>query len=170
MPVRQALLRLVNDDLLATSSRGFRVPVLDAGQIREVFQLRRILEPAAAAIVARTADPEGLSQQLGLAINIAKVAIVNLDSDIMFSANAAFRRAWLQCVGNDRLVRMIALSADHANQVRFSNTQDVSSYGYTLAELKKLAAALTSRHAGLAEQAMFDFLLAAEQAYFYRQG
>lgn len=168
MPVRQALLRLVNDGLLITSSRGFRVPVLNAQQIREVFQLRRILEPAAAAIVARNAEPVALGQQLGLAIDIAKVAIVNLDSDIMFSSNAAFRRAWLQCVGNERLVRMIALSADHANQVRFSNTRDVSSYGYTLSELKKLASALTGGDAAIAEQTMFDFLLLAETAYFER--
>ncbi|MGX7000842.1 GntR family transcriptional regulator [Caballeronia sp. KNU42] len=168
MPVRQALLRLVNDGLLNTTTRGFQVPVLSDAEIREIFEVRRVLEPAAAAMVVAVADPDQLRASLTKAVDIAKVALTHHDTAIMVSANTAFRRAWLQCVRNERLLQMIAMSADHANQVRFSNTQDIENYETTISELEKLAGALTSGDSSRAQAAMFNFLLAAESAYFSR--
>jgi DNA-binding GntR family transcriptional regulator len=168
MPVRQALLRLVNDGLLNTTTRGFQVPVLSDAEIREIFEVRRVLEPAAAAMVVAVADPDQLRASLTKAVDIAKVALTHHDTALMVSANTAFRRAWLQCVRNERLLQMIAMSADHANQVRFSNTQDIENYENTISELEKLAGALTSGESSRAQTAMFNFLLAAESAYFSR--
>ncbi|MFJ9993554.1 GntR family transcriptional regulator [Pseudomonas putida] len=168
MPVRQAMLRLVNEGFLEGTSRGFRVPVLTDAQIRDVFEARRILEPAAAAMVARAGDAQ-LAEQLNNAIEIAKTAIVALDSDIMFTANAAFRRAWLSQVQNKRVLELIENLADHANQVRFSNVRDVANFGVTVVELKKLAAALTSGCAETAQQAVYQFLVISEEFYFKRR-
>jgi len=37
MPVRQALLRLVNEGLLNSTTRGFQVPVLTDAMVRDIF-------------------------------------------------------------------------------------------------------------------------------------
>ncbi|MDR3098821.1 MAG: GntR family transcriptional regulator [Paraburkholderia sp.] len=169
MPVRQALLRLVNEGLLNGTTRGFQVPVMTDAMVRDVFELRRILEPAAAALVVATADHKQLHAALSKAIDLAKVAMTHNDPALMFSANASFRHAWLQCVRNERLVSMIAMSADHANQVRFSNTQDTANFARTVAALEQLSEALTSGDAERARGVMHTFLLAAEAAYFERR-
>lgn len=169
MPVRQALLRLVNEGLLNGTTRGFQVPVLTDAMVRDVFELRRILEPSAAALAVSVADRTQLRAALSKAIDLAKVAMVHKDSALMFNANASFRRAWLQCVHNERLLDAIAMSADHANQVRFANTSDTNGYENTVQALEKLGDALTSGEPERARTVMQDFLRAAEAAYFVRR-
>ncbi|MEM5330416.1 GntR family transcriptional regulator [Paraburkholderia sp. JHI2823] len=169
MPVRQALLRLVNEGLLNGTSRGFQVPVMTDAMIRDVFEVRRILEPAAAALVASSANPDLLRAALSKAVDLAKVAMAHDDPVLMFGAHASFRHAWMQCVRNERLVNAIAMSADHANQVRFENTRDVASYPEVVTYLEKLSDALTSGDPEQARRAMNDFLLLAEETYFRRR-
>jgi DNA-binding GntR family transcriptional regulator len=169
MPVRQALLRLVNEGLLNSTTRGFQVPILTDAMVRDVFELRRILEPAAAALVTTSANLDLLRAALSKAVDLARVATAHSDPAIMFNANASFRHAWMQCLRNDRLISAIAMSADHANQVRFANTQDTASYPEVITYLEKLSDALTSGDPEQARSAMSDFLLLAEAAYFRRR-
>ena len=49
MPVRQALLRLVSEGYLIGTTRGFVTPTLTNDDIHEIFEVRRLLEPSAAA-------------------------------------------------------------------------------------------------------------------------
>ena len=53
MPVREALMQLVSEGYLESTSRGFALPNLTPDRIAEVFVLRRLLEPHAVAGVAR---------------------------------------------------------------------------------------------------------------------
>src|SRR5215211_1822900 len=53
MPVREALLQLVNEGYLVGTTRGFMVPVLTQDDIRDIFEVRKLLEPRAAAHAAR---------------------------------------------------------------------------------------------------------------------
>jgi len=169
MPVRQALLRLVNEGLLNSTTRGFQVPVLTDAMVRDIFELRRILEPAAAALAVNIADRDQLHAGLSKAIDLAKVAMVHKDAALMFSANASFRQAWLQCVHNERLLDAIAMSADHANQVRFANTSDTDNYQATVEALEKLGKALTSGDPEYARTEMVGFLKLAEASYCLRR-
>ena len=50
MPVRDALMRLAHEGYLASSTRGFTLPELTPRQILEIFELRRLIEPRAAAL------------------------------------------------------------------------------------------------------------------------
>ena len=43
MPVREALLRLANEGYLVGTTRGFTVPRLSLDDIREIFEVRRLL-------------------------------------------------------------------------------------------------------------------------------
>ena len=58
MPVRDAMMRLVHEGYLTTSSRGFKLPVWDKESVLEVFELRRLLEPRAAGLAVQNATPE----------------------------------------------------------------------------------------------------------------
>lgn len=68
MPVRQALLRLVSDGYLVGTTRGFVVPTLTSDDVHELFELRRLLEPSAAAgTVATLGDDEDAALKIGRA-------------------------------------------------------------------------------------------------------
>jgi DNA-binding GntR family transcriptional regulator len=56
MPVREALLQLVNEGYLVGTTRGFMVPTLTLEDVREIFEVRKLLEPRAAAHAARDLD------------------------------------------------------------------------------------------------------------------
>ena len=53
MPVREALMQLVHDGMIESTSRGFVLRRYSDREIEEIFEIRRLLEPAAAAIAAK---------------------------------------------------------------------------------------------------------------------
>ncbi|MEJ2378309.1 MAG: GntR family transcriptional regulator [Pseudolabrys sp.] len=53
VPVREALLQLVNEGYLVGTTRGFVLPKLSAQDIGDIFEVRKLLEPRAAANAAR---------------------------------------------------------------------------------------------------------------------
>src|ERR1700681_4118239 len=57
MPAREALLRLANEGYLVGTTRGFVTPKLSLEDIRDIFAVRRLLEPQAAANAARDLAP-----------------------------------------------------------------------------------------------------------------
>src|SRR5215475_7451031 len=54
-PAREALALLTRDGILVHEGRGFRIPVFDAQQITEVFEIRQRLEPYAVRVVCQRA-------------------------------------------------------------------------------------------------------------------
>ncbi len=60
MPVRDALMRLAHEGYLASSTRGFTLPELTPRQILEIFELRRLIEPRAAALATYALTEEDL--------------------------------------------------------------------------------------------------------------
>src|SRR5690349_11259312 len=59
MPAREALLRLANEGYLVGTTRGFVTPTLSLDDIRDIFEVRKLLEPRAAANAARDLDDAG---------------------------------------------------------------------------------------------------------------
>lgn len=53
-PIREALLRLEQDGLLVRTTRGMRVPLRTVDEVTNLYEVCAVLEPEAAAIVART--------------------------------------------------------------------------------------------------------------------
>ncbi|TKB33417.1 MAG: GntR family transcriptional regulator, partial [Mesorhizobium sp.] len=49
MPVRDALMQLVHEGYLVGTTRGFTLPTLTATDVADIFEVRRLLEPRAAA-------------------------------------------------------------------------------------------------------------------------
>src|ERR1700734_51153 len=57
MPVREALLQLAHEGYLIGTSRRFMIATLTPGEIADIFEVRRLLEPRAAANAARDLTP-----------------------------------------------------------------------------------------------------------------
>ena len=59
MPVREALLQLMNEGYLVGTTRGFALPKLTPEDVNDIFEVRKLIEPRAAANAARDLDDQG---------------------------------------------------------------------------------------------------------------
>ena len=116
-PVRMALIRLAHDGLVrAIPRRGYRVTPVTLKDIHDVFELRLMLEPAAARMAAGKIDALRLrvldeACRAGYQSNDIKSITRFLD------ANAAFHVAIAQAAGNQRLAIMIAQLLDQMTRL-----------------------------------------------------
>ncbi|MCY7308605.1 MAG: GntR family transcriptional regulator [Rhodoferax sp.] len=165
MPARDALLRLLNEGYLLATTRGFVAPSLSLDDIREIFEVRRLLEPEAVASVARDVDDATLAR-LAAALQQARQATSQDDGDKMVLANMAYREAWLGRVSNKRLAATIARFVDHVQTVRRATLSNAPTRAIVLDGLTRVHAALCERDARKARKCMTDFMLAAEKAFF----
>ena len=165
MPARDALLRLVTEGYLVGTTRGFVVPVLSLDDVREIFEVRRLLEPAAIASVAKQIDA-GAVDELNKALKRARQAALNNDGEEMTLANMAFRDTWLSRVKNKRLSATIARFVDHVQTVRINTLGSADTRQVVVDGMERLHEALINRDNVQARQRMMDFMTAAERAYF----
>lgn len=151
-PVREALLRLAQEDLVtATGSRGFAVPRLTLDDFEHLFELRRLLEPAAFVSVARTGRAEAMAE------SIARGEQAHERGDIpgFGQANADFRSAWFGQVGNPRLLTALRLYDDHFIHLRRQTHLSQEVRAILLKGHREMTAAV-ARHDPAAAQAAID--------------
>jgi len=165
MPVRQALLRLVNDGYLIGTTRGFVVPTLTSDDIHEIFEVRRLLEPAAAASAAAVLI-DAQEAALEAAYKKMRRGFDKRSAAVMIDANIEFRDVWLSAVQNERLKATIARFVDHAQQVRLGTLNNRGTQKIALDGMRALVEGFVERDAKLVKTAMLEFILSAEQQYF----
>lgn len=165
MPARDALLRLANEGYLVGTTRGFITPTLSLEDVRDIFEVRRLLEPAALASVARQIDDATLAE-LAQALERARRAAQGNDGDAMTLANMAFRDAWLGRVKNRRLAATIARFVDHVQTVRINTLGSAETRQVVVDGLQAILEALRARDSVRTRARMADFMAAAERAYF----
>jgi DNA-binding GntR family transcriptional regulator len=117
MPVREALMQLVHDGAIESTTRGFMLRRYSDQEIADIFEIRRLLEPAAAEIAAgkMTESALGIMEsaiQAGIAASAAN------DFTDFVVANAAFREAWMAQVPNKQLIAALARYFDHVQVIR----------------------------------------------------
>lgn len=117
MPVREALMQLVHDGMIESTSRGFILRRYSDEEIEEIFEIRRLLEPAAASIAAKKMTDEALTI-MDAAIRDGTRASNADDFTAFVVANAAFRRAWMGQVPNTQLIAALARYIDHVQIIR----------------------------------------------------
>lgn len=171
MPVREALLRLANDGYVTSTTRGFMLSRLEHEDITDIFEVRRLIEPRAAANAARdlTAADHAV---LTAALEDARAAIAARDITRLAQANVVFRHTWLGAVRNTRLAETISRFADQVQFIRGVTLDDPHVQQIVLVGLTRLHAAFLARDAMATADAMTDFLVNAQQAYDegYRRG
>ena len=165
MPVRDALLRLVNEGYLVGTTRGFVAPRLSLQDVREIFEVRRMLEPEAIANAATNMTLE-TAAALTAALQHAREAAMNKDGSAFMMASIQFREAWLGCVSNERLAGLIARFVDHVQTVRNSTLKDPEVRDVVIEMTTELYNALVERDAARARAGMVKFLQSGEQYFF----
>jgi DNA-binding GntR family transcriptional regulator len=146
-------------------ARGFIAPTLSLDDVREIFEVRRMLEPAAIASVAKQIDAAAVAE-LSAALQRARQAALHNDGEEMTLANRAFRDAWLGRVKNKRLAATIARFVDHVQTVRINTLGSAEIRQVVVNGMERLHEALVNRDNVLARQCMVEFMTAAEHAYF----
>ena len=163
-PVREALNRLAADGLIETRSGGFQVITPTEQDMREIFDMRRLLEPPAARAAADAITP-GMAKELSQALSAARRAEKAEDFTAFAEANYAFRAIWLDAVPNTRLRETVLRFDNQAGLVRRSTLVLPQARKEALALLEKLATAFKDRDGRAASTLSLAFVNAAARFF-----
>lgn len=164
VPVRQALLQLVAEGYLVSTPRGYRVPDLSTREIQDVFELRLLLEPRAAALAAREITKAQV-RELDFAITDARAAHASGDAPGFFDAVQRFRGTWLGAVSNSRLAASITRYADQVLLVRRTTLARAERQRSVLAFYDQLRGAFARHDSLAASDLTVRLVLAAERDF-----
>ena len=162
-PVREALALLVHEGLISSTSRGFTPPDMSRGDLADVYEIRRLLEPAALATTLdhlSTHDFRMLRQFL----SEQEAADAGRDAAAFVEANSNFRAVWLGAVPNKQLRALIERHDDHVQWVRHVTLEDTKARKKAIAGLRKILDALQGGKPAAVSAAMVTHLEVAEQA------
>ncbi len=162
MPVREALMQLASEGYLDRTSRGFALPNLGPQRIEQVFVLRRLLEPHAAACAARDRSPAQLDQ-----MRQASDACTQAQDDVLAVHRAAevFRNTWLGAVQNAELRQAIQRYSGQVQSVRFATLPDPAARRVIQTGLSAHLAAFAAQDGPAAADLMLRFIYDAENSY-----
>jgi DNA-binding GntR family transcriptional regulator len=163
-PVREALSRLAADGLIETRAGGFQVVTPTERDMSEIFEMRRLLEPPAAAQAARLGSAE-MRAQLHEALEQAHAAARAEDVMAFAAANSIFREAWASQVPSRRLRDTILRFNDQAGLVRRRTLVMPAARADALALLDEIVAAFDRRDEVAIARLTSDFVDAAERFF-----
>lgn len=174
-PLREALGRLAADGLVAQQSpRVTVVTAIDAGDIREIFEVRRALEESAARLAAERGDAAAFAD---LARDFAEVDLAGADApastspgrdgidasapaspgrdgtDAYYALIERFDLALDAAVANDYLTAALRTVRTHLVRVRRLARDNPARLAASVAEHRLIAAAIAARDADLAAHA-----------------
>jgi DNA-binding GntR family transcriptional regulator len=153
-PVREALARLESEGLIAADGRSFVVPVLDADDVGDIYELRGLLEPAALTLAARSPRGPKALEPIAAALRDAEAAERRGDAEAFIEANARFHAGWHALVANRRLLRAIDLCAGHVRYLRVLTLNDADARKAAVAGMRDILAALRKRDGERAQRVM----------------
>lgn len=161
-PVREALARLESEGMIVDEGRGYVVPELTDADIREIYHLRFLLEPAAVSSaiseVSSTADLVSMT-----AANDDAIAADNIgDVHAFLEANTRFHCAWRALVPNRRMSKLLDQYVGHVSFLRVLTLGDPTARKAALNGMKNIHAAFIKRDAEEAARAMRNHLEAAK--------
>jgi DNA-binding GntR family transcriptional regulator len=160
-PVREALARLESEGMIVVEGRGFVVPELTDADIEEIYELRFLLEPAAArSAVAEVTGASDLAS-MASAIDDAVAAEKNDDFRAFLDANSRFHNAWRALVPNRRMSKLLDQYVGHVRFLRVLTLGDPAARKAALTGMKNIHAAFKKRDADAAATAMHKHLEAA---------
>lgn len=149
-PLREALGRLAADGLVAQASpRVTVVTDIDAGDIRELFEVRRALEETAARLAAARGDAGAFAALADEFAHIEPAA----QADAYYALIARFDEALDRAVANDYLTGALRTVRTHLVRVRRLARDNPGRLAASVGEHRLIAAAIAGRDADLAAHA-----------------
>ncbi|GAA3935389.1 GntR family transcriptional regulator [Actinomadura viridis] len=161
-PVREALQRLGADGLVEVlPHRGARVVSWTREDLDEIFELRSLLEPHAAARAARIGQDEAVLEDLRGQCDAMERAAADGDLARLARLNSRFHAAVIDASGNRRLPAMLT-SVMHAPLILGTfRRYDAEELARSMNHHRELVAALTARDPAWAEAVMRAHVRAA---------
>ncbi|MBE2314947.1 GntR family transcriptional regulator [Solirubrobacter sp. CPCC 204708] len=150
-PVREALLQLEAQGLVDVEpNRGAVVRTFDRDDLFDLYQLRALLEPRAAALAAPRIGDGDIERLAGLC-----------EAEDQMVANEAFHRIILEAAGSPRLLDAMRAATGIPRTFRSVFWHDERQRDESLMCHRRLVAAFTARDAQLAEAVMRMHILGA---------
>lgn len=168
MPVREALLQLKIEGYLEGTSRGFVLPQFTPEDIANIFEVRLLLEPSAAASSCGNATVEGLGK-MKLAVETAERAHRKADVLTYMHVNWTFRATWVEMVPNPHLVQIINRLRDHAQIVRLATLKDKQFRALSLKHTQEILEAFLKRDAQAVQERVAHNLRVSAASYYATQ-
>lgn len=164
MPARDALKRLVHEGYLEATTRGFMLPRVTHREILEIFDLRRLLEPRAVALVAQAIGTAQLAM-LEKCLADARHATRLGNTELMFKASERFRNGWIDAIPNASLKQAIQRYMTQVQAVRMLTFRDPANHPLIVDGNAALHEALARRDAVAAADHILRFVYEGERAY-----
>lgn len=164
MPVREALMQLVSEGYLESTTRGFALPRLGPDRIAEIFLLRRLLEPHAAASAAQVLTDTQLAQMQETVADSART-LDSGDFEAFYRASETFRNIWVMAVPNSELRAAILRYSGQVQSVRLATMRDPGAHRTIVAGQRDLAEAFSRRDALAAADRILRFVIEAEASF-----
>lgn len=157
-PVREALLDLVKEGLLEpVRNKGFRVLEPSDQDHDEIAQLRDLLEPPTAGLVARIATETQIAHLRNLASDIERYAIAN-DVAKYVEADRNFHLAVIEITGNKRLLEAVSTLRSQARLFGLQRIADKGGLQSSSEEHNQLMNAIERHDSTRAEEIMREHL------------
>ncbi|WP_209001106.1 GntR family transcriptional regulator [Stappia sp. BW2] len=169
MPARDALMRLAHEGYLEPTTRGFMLPRLDHQEILEIFDLRRLLEPRAAAMAALSLSEEELKGLDDIQAE-AHSAMAADDFERLHRACETFRNSWIAAVPNVSLRKALQRYMTQVQAVRLMTFADKANHPLIVAGNTQLYQAFCRRDAVAASDRILRFVFEGEAAYLQAHG
>ena len=163
--VRAALTRLSHDGLVRPIPRqGFVIAPITMQHVQDLFEVRLIIEPAAARLLAQRSDAEVLAL-LDRLNEACKIRGDSFDSIALRQANADFHVGLARATGNERLAEITLASLDELQRILFvpQVAQNSSRIEDTFDEHQLIIAAIRERNPQAAERASADHVTSNRQ-------
>jgi hypothetical protein len=134
--VREALARLESEGMIVVEGRGFVVPELTDADIEEIYQLRFLLEPAAASsAVAEVGSPTDLASMSRPSMMPSPPRKCG-DFRAFLEANSRFHNAWRALVPNRRMSKLLDQYVGHVRFLRVLTLGDAGARKAALTGMK----------------------------------
>jgi DNA-binding GntR family transcriptional regulator len=155
-PIREALQRLTQEGLVQPVPRfGYTVSFVTLGDVHEIYELRLILEPAAARLAAQRGT-EALLDEIAQSADLTYIEQDGERIPDFSSHNDGFHRAIAVAAGNQRLLESISGALDEMTRIFHLGLKLKESAEEMEQEHHSLAQALFDRDPDRAEQLMRD--------------
>ncbi len=164
MPARDALMRLAHEGYLEQTTKGFVLPRIDHREILEIFDLRRLLEPRAAALAAQNLSEDAFTH-LESALRNARHAMTDGDRKVLFRSCEIFRNGWINAVPNVSLRKAVQRYMTQVQAVRMMTFADPANHPVIVDGNTGLLAAFRRRDAVAAADRILRFVFDGESAY-----